>query len=1141
MNSSEPKFLRSSKSNPCPVCDRTKDGDCSISSNGELVLCHNNFDHAKTCKPDLWHYAGETSDRRCGKYLLKKDRTEKVPRTEQTRYFYYPARDGSPLVRVRRIDTQTKKDFSQQRLKADKFVPGLAGIDRANIPIYRYQDVQKAIARNELIFIVEGESCVDALWELGLAATCNIGGSEKWKPSDTADLKGARVVICPDRDKHGIKHAELLYHAFPEAQWLYAFPESPVWDNPPDKDGLDVVDWIQHRKLTAVDILNFLVPHPRTQENVVYRTTVSSDEPIVPDTAPVAEKNYVQKAEEALYADGDWVSIAGQLYRYNGRYYELQPDALEHRRIAEWLNTYAEEVRRGVYAYKRAKSSNINEVFQWMVCRLPVDQERINTNGLNCTNGIVQIGDDGTHTFEPHSPNQIYTYEGCEYDPNVDSADCDRLLECLDPPQREIFLRTAAAALHLKLVRGKIGNIKGLLCYGGGSNGKDTLRTALAAVLGQGMTSKTLQDFKGYDTGRKFTLAGLESSICNWASENSSAVKLDAIQSLKQFITGDPLEIERKGKDAYSYEPSSIFLGNCNELPTIASGLEAIRRRYAILTFSKTYKRNADLSKGELEADPRLKNDPEFVRSRIAPALLNKMLERLPLVLSEGIDYQSTDRAMQEAQENSRHLWAFAREAGLEYDGSSKVYIGDLYQTLERWYLENGWLTLDESDKKVKKLWESESQYDPPVKKSQDLYLRLRELFPRIERRMDTQERKGSKYIFGIKLGNSSQPSQPSYTERVSSQPSSQLSSQPSQPSQFSSQPLLKSSQPSYTERVLAENSTRDLTKDGQKGCDDGCDETLATYDGCDGCDEMVKSADFCNLLPNEMKALSINQPWASLIALGHKRYERRGVQTNYRGRIAIHATAEKRSHEEILGIAAFQEDGLLPEKLPFSAVIAIAEITDCIHASQEVMRGLTELDKRCCGSAPGGYLWKLENVQAIAPIPAKGQVGLWNWTPPEAISGEGNRDVPRAINIASLKYGDKIVSAKGVELVEVNAVSPARIYLKMAEADKPIVERGFRKAKWVGEVLSVSHGEFTEWVDIMGLRAVKAQAVATDEPDWQPGDKLLMRVFGSAKKYPVEFVRYTVKEDGSYKAIVLDEGKEVEWEVDKLIRPELT
>jgi hypothetical protein len=42
--------------------------------------------------------------------------------------------------------------------------------------------------------------------------------------SDTSDLQGAKVVIVPDRDEPGIKHAELLHQEFPDALWLYPFP-----------------------------------------------------------------------------------------------------------------------------------------------------------------------------------------------------------------------------------------------------------------------------------------------------------------------------------------------------------------------------------------------------------------------------------------------------------------------------------------------------------------------------------------------------------------------------------------------------------------------------------------------------------------------------------------------------------------------------------------------------------------------------------------------------------------------------------------------------------------------------------------------------------------------------------------------------
>ncbi len=340
------------------------------------------------------------------------------------------------------------------------------------------------------------------------------------------------------------------------------------------------------------------------------------------------------------------MSIAGQIYRFTGSYYELCPEVVEKRHIRDYLSNYSESVR-GIHRKKYANSASINQVYDWVVAGIAVDPNTINPEGLNCSNGVVKVQPDGSWELQSHDPKNIYTYVGSKYDPDIDATDCDRLLECLEPSQREIFLRTAAA-LNLKLVRSKLTGrgVKGLLCYGEGSNGKDTLRAVLAAVFGRGMTNKSLSDFKSYDNGRKFNLSGVLGGVCNWASENTSKVDLDNIQSLKQFITGDPIDIEPKGKDSYEYKPVATFFANCNKLPSITGGTAAIDDRYGILSFKKTYKRDADPSQGELEADPRFKDDENFILERIAPAMLNKMLERLPLLLTEGIDYKATREAI---------------------------------------------------------------------------------------------------------------------------------------------------------------------------------------------------------------------------------------------------------------------------------------------------------------------------------------------------------------------------------------------------------------------------------------------------------------------------------------------------------------
>ncbi|PSN19379.1 hypothetical protein C7271_07570, partial [filamentous cyanobacterium CCP5] len=75
----------------------------------------------------------------------------------------------------------------------------------------------------------------------------------KWKqysyPNYLEDLKPYQVVLCPDRDEPGVKHceeieADLIDHGIPVAGWLYAFPDSYLWQRLPKSGGADVADWI---------------------------------------------------------------------------------------------------------------------------------------------------------------------------------------------------------------------------------------------------------------------------------------------------------------------------------------------------------------------------------------------------------------------------------------------------------------------------------------------------------------------------------------------------------------------------------------------------------------------------------------------------------------------------------------------------------------------------------------------------------------------------------------------------------------------------------------------------------------------------------------------------------------------------------
>lgn len=164
------------------------------------------------------------------------------------------------------------------------------------------------------------------------------------------------------------------------------------------------------------------------------------------------------------------------------------------------------------------------------------------------------------------------------------------------------------------------------------------------------------------------------------------------------------------------------------------------------------------------------------------------------------------------------------------------------------------------------------------------------------------------------------------------------------------------------------------------------------------------------------MRALTIRQPYASLIAHGVKRWETRTWHTKYRGPVAIHAAKDMRDfwriwdtgHQVAYSDEAVIVDELSPlelDILPHGAVVAVANLTGCfpivdeampvpddgrfayahgdyvqIHDDPDVVPWYSETEIHLAPWTPGDWAWELDNIRRLPrPIPAKGRQGLWH------------------------------------------------------------------------------------------------------------------------------------------------------------------
>ena len=132
-------------------------------------------------------------------------------------------------------------------------------------------------------------------------------------------------------------------------------------------------------------------------------------------------------------------------------------------------------------------------------------------------------------------------------------------------------------------------------------------------------------------------------------------------------------------------------------------------------------------------------------------------------------------------------------------------------------------------------------------------------------------------------------------------------------------------------------------------------------------------------------KALSLLQPWASLVVAGAKTIETRSWTTAYRGTLLIHASKGR-------GGAAMAAERFfskyIPDfrALPFGAIIGEVQLCDIVRITDlglppEHLARLT-LEERAFGAySDGRYAWLLEDALPYdTPVPAKGSLGLWDF-----------------------------------------------------------------------------------------------------------------------------------------------------------------
>jgi len=117
------------------------------------------------------------------------------------------------------------------------------------------------------------------------------------------------------------------------------------------------------------------------------------------------------------------------------------------------------------------------------------------------------------------------------------------------------------------------------------------------------------------------------------------------------------------------------------------------------------------------------------------------------------------------------------------------------------------------------------------------------------------------------------------------------------------------------------------------------------------------------------MKALTLIQPWASLIMDGRKIVETRSWNTKYRGALIIHAGSK-------VDRQACEFFGYDPKKIATSAGLGTVRLIETVQFPSPWV-----VPDPYGDFAPGRFGWLLCDVRRWrSPSPMPGKLGLWEW-----------------------------------------------------------------------------------------------------------------------------------------------------------------
>lgn len=298
-------------------------------------------------------------------------------------------------------------------------------------------------------------------------------------------------------------------------------------------------------------------------------------------------------------------------------------------------------------------------------------REQAPANLIALENGIYDLSNDLLIDFDPSII--IKNKLPVSYQPDAYDEVTDRTLDkicCHDKELRQLLEEMIG---YLLLRRNELG--KSFILTGSGSNGKSTLLDMIKHFLGpDNYSSLALEEL-----GHRFKTAELFGKLANIGDDiDSEYIHSNAV--FKKLVTGETVNVERKGRDPFEFNNYAKLIFSANEMPRINDRTDGLMRRLIIIPF------NAKFSVDDEDFDPFIID--KLLTDKAMQYLLNlgltglkRVLQRKQFTLPEIVQQE-----MKQYETMNNPVLAFINDgAKIENEPTREVYL-----KYNAWCHENG-------------------------------------------------------------------------------------------------------------------------------------------------------------------------------------------------------------------------------------------------------------------------------------------------------------------------------------------------------------------------------------------------------------------------------------------------------------------